>query len=361
MLSADETYADIAPVRADPGAKSAFVSIARGCNNMCAFCIVPRTRGRERSRPMASILREVEALAEQGVREVTLLGQNVNSYADLSAAPAPGFETFELSSGFSSIVKRDQGGVRFAELLQAVASVDPTMRVRYTSPHPQHFPEKLLHVMAETANVCNSIHMPAQSGSDKVLQSMRRGYTFDSYMELVGRIRDIVPGVHLSSDFIAGFCGETQADHEQTLRLMNEVQYSKAYMFAYSMRERTHAHRKLVDDVPEEVKKARLAEVIQTFQTNAAELHARESGSRHVVLVEAQSKKRAGGLVGRTDSNLTVAFDGSSALAQLDGPGVAPRAPQLGDYVQVEIESTGSHTQLGRAIGLQSVPWVVSV
>ena len=343
-LSVDETYADVAPVREDPQGKAAFVSIMRGCNNMCAFCIVPRTRGRERSRPMGSILAEVAALADQGVREITLLGQNVNSYQDLTSEPHPEFEARQTSAGFSPFIKRNEGGVRFAELLEKVAHTAPNTRIRYTSPHPQHFPLQLLQVMGDNANVCNSIHLPAQSGSDSVLASMRRGYTFDSYMQLVETIRETLPGVHLSSDFISGFCGESDDDHARTLDLIRAAKYSKAYMFAYSMRERTHAHRKLVDDVPEDVKQARLSQVIQTFQETAKDLHATELGTDHVVLVDAPSKRSSTGLIGRTDSNLTVAFD-----AQGTGAGI-------GDFVRVKITGTGSHTQQASFIQLQDTP-----
>ena len=271
-LSIDETYADVAPVREGRDGVSAFVSVMRGCNNMCSYCIVPFTRGRERSRPGASIMAEVDRLAEEGYKEVTLLGQNVNSYADSSegaSSPLPelreGFKAKVVAAPPRTLTRRRRltarvsphatrmclvaqvppakGDTRFAEMISVLAEKHPEMRFRFTSPHPKDFPDPLLHAIAEHPNVCNSLHIPAQSGSTAVLEAMRRGYSRETYLTLVERVRELLPGAALSSDFISGYCGETAEDHEQTLSLLREVRFEKAFMFAYSMREKTHAHR----------------------------------------------------------------------------------------------------------------------
>lgn len=214
----------------------------RGCNNMCSYCIVPFTRGRERSRNIDSILKEVQQLSDEGYKEIVLLGQNVNSYNDLSTHSEYGVE---MAPGFKSIVKVPEGGVRFAELLDRVSQVDPEMRIRFTSPHPKDFPDRVLELIRDRPNICRSLHMPAQSGSTNMLTAMRRGHTREAYLELVHRAREIIPNVSISSDFICGFCGETEEDHEQTISLLKEVQYEMSFMFAYSLREKTHAHRAL--------------------------------------------------------------------------------------------------------------------
>lgn len=267
-LSLDETYADVAPVR-KTGTQSAYVSIMRGCNNMCSFCIVPFTRGRERSRERDSILKEVQQLADEGVREVVLLGQNVNGYHDISlhAKSKPLSDTqeslthstklmtktnsgqsgsleYKSTPGFKNLFQsriRQLSGTRFAELLMDVASICPEMRVRFTSPHPKDFPPDVLSVIAETYNICKSIHMPVQSGSSSTLSRMRRGYTREAFLSLVQDARTIIPGVCLSTDVIAGFCGETEEEHNETVSLMREVTFDQAFMFAYSLREKTHA------------------------------------------------------------------------------------------------------------------------
>src|SRR5699024_1975001 len=232
LLSLEETYADVKPVRTNDNGVSAFVTIMRGCDNMCAFCVVPFTRGRERSRPAGSILDELQRLSDQGYREVTLLGQNVNSY--------------------------DDGEYSFADLMYKASQVDPEMRLRFSSPHPKDFPEELLESISERPNLCNYIHIPAQSGSNEVLERMRRPYTRERYLELVQTTRDIIPGLTLSTDIITGFCDETEEEHQDTLSLMAEVKYDLAYMFAYSERGRTLAQRKYEDNVPEKIKKRRL-------------------------------------------------------------------------------------------------------
>ncbi|XP_015220192.2 mitochondrial tRNA methylthiotransferase CDK5RAP1 isoform X5 [Lepisosteus oculatus] len=286
LLSLEETYADVMPVHRTPQGHSAFVSVMRGCDNMCSYCIVPFTRGRERSRPIASILEEVRLLLDQGVREVTLLGQNVNSYRDTSVQQLSGVEPTRRSRGFSALYRDRQGGLRFADLLDRVSLVDPEMRVRFTSPHPKDFPDEVLQLIQERGNICKQIHLPAQSGSSRVLQAMRRGYTREAYLELVAHIRGIIPEVSLSSDFIAGFCGETEEDHQQTVSLLRDVRYNMGFLFAYSMRQKTHASRRLQDDVPLEVKQRRLEELITVFREEASKVNAGLIGSAQLVLVE---------------------------------------------------------------------------
>ncbi|KAK2077236.1 hypothetical protein QBZ16_004870 [Prototheca wickerhamii] len=290
QLSADETYADVAPLRR-AGERSAYLSIMRGCNNMCAFCIVPYVRGRERSRPIQSILEEVRRLSESGVKEVTLLGQNVNSYADFSeSAPEPGARRGEdpsevYAAGFTSVYRpRRAGAVSFAELLDRAAAVDPEMRVRFTSPHPKDFGEDVIAVIAARPNICKQLHMPAQSGSSEVLRAMRRGYSRDAYDALAERVRAALPGVALSTDMISGFCGETERDHAASVDLMRRHAFEAAFMFAYSDRERTYAARHLADDVPEPDKLRRLSEIIAAFREGLERRAAEERGRLHIVL-----------------------------------------------------------------------------
>lgn len=209
----------------------------RGCDNMCTYCIVPFTRGRERSRPIDSIENEVKTLAEQGIKEVTLLGQNVNSYRDLSIDSMNSDEPMKIVSGFKTVYKTKKGGMKFAELLQRIAEAVPEVRIRFTSPHPKDFPDDVLIVMKKYPNICRNIHLPIQSGNNAVLERMRRGYTREAYLELVAHIRSKLPGIGISSDFIAGFCGETEDEFTDTLSAIEKVKYNMAYMFAYSMRE----------------------------------------------------------------------------------------------------------------------------
>ncbi|MFO7845927.1 MAG: tRNA (N6-isopentenyl adenosine(37)-C2)-methylthiotransferase MiaB [Balneolaceae bacterium] len=310
ILSLEETYADITPVRTSDNGLTAFVSIMRGCDNMCAFCVVPFTRGRERSRPMESILREIRQLSEQGYKEVTLLGQNVNSYQ---------YESID-----------------FTRLMDEASKVDPEIRFRFSSPHPKDFPEPLLHLIAERPNLCNYIHIPAQAGSDTMLERMRRPYTREQYLKLTNRMREIIPGVSLSTDIIAGFCGETEEEHEATMSLMAQVEYDLAYMFAYSERERTLAHRKYEDDVPEKVKKRRLSEIIKQQMEIQEKRNKNEIGKTHLVLAEGASKKSDEQLSGRSDTNKMVVFDREHY--------------QKGDYVAVEITECTSATLIGKPL-----------
>jgi tRNA-2-methylthio-N6-dimethylallyladenosine synthase len=310
LLSLEETYADITPVRTSGNGVTAFVSIMRGCDNMCAFCVVPFTRGRERSRPMSSILHEISELRKQGYKEVTLLGQNVNSYK---------YEEID-----------------FTRLMDEASRANPEIRFRFSSPHPKDFPEPLLHLIAERPNLCNYIHIPAQAGSDTTLERMRRPYTREQYLKLIERMREIIPGVSLSTDIITGFCDETEEEHRDTLSLMKIVEYDLAYMFAYSERERTLAHRKYEDNVPEEVKKRRLSEIIQQQMEIQKKNNQKEIGRTHLVLVEGESKRSSEQLSGRSDTNKMVVFD--------------RKKYRKGDYVEVEITDCTSATLIGTPI-----------
>ena len=291
---------------------------------MCSFCVVPFTRGRERSRDMSSILAEIEQLVkEDGVREVVLLGQNVNGFHDTSAQSALQYPTNTLystsSKGFTNLFQsrsRERPGARFSDLLISVASISPDLRVRFTSPHPKDFPPDVLAAVSTYPNICASLHLPVQSGSNSVLNRMRRGYTREAYLELVEMARAMIPNVKISTDIIAGFCGETEEEHRDTVLLMEQVRYDQAFMFAYSLREKTHAARTMEDDVPEDVKLRRLQEIITTFRTNVvARNHEIESGALRLVLVEGLSSKATTEnptLTGRTDGNQRVVFDAAS-------------------------------------------------
>lgn len=315
LLSLEETYADISPVRTSGNGVTAFVSIMRGCDNMCAFCVVPFTRGRERSRPMDSILREIDELNQQGYKEITLLGQNVNSYKH---------ETID-----------------FTRLMDEASSRNPEIRFRFSSPHPKDFPIQLLHLIAERPNLCNYIHIPAQAGSSSMLERMRRPYTREEYLSLTELMKATIPGVSLSTDIIAGFCYETEEEHQETMSLMKTVEYDLAYMFAYSERERTLAHRKYEDNIPEEVKKRRLSEIIQQQMSIQEKNNMKELENRHLVLVEGTSKRSDDQLSGRSDTNKVVVFDRKDF--------------QKGDYVEVEITGSTSATLIAKSIRKSSI------
>ncbi|XP_016316590.1 CDK5 regulatory subunit-associated protein 1 isoform X1 [Sinocyclocheilus anshuiensis] len=349
LLSLEETYADVMPVHQTPEGHSAFVSIMRGCDNMCSYCIVPFTRGRERSRPLSSILEEVRMLSDQGVKEVTLLGQNVNSYRDLSEQHFICSEgSTQLSRGFKTVYRTKQGGLLFSDLLDKVSQIDPDMRIRFTSPHPKDFPDEVLQLIQERRNICKQIHLPAQSGSSRVLHAMRRGYTREAYLDLVENIREIIPGVSLSSDFITGFCGETEEDHQQTLSLVREVGYNVGFLFAYSMRKKTHAYHRLQDDVPAPVKQCRLEELISVFREEAAKVNMALTGSTQLVLVEGESKRSSEELCGRNDGNVKVVFPKTDLPVQPEKPQMVPVT--LGDYVLVKITSANSQCLRGHAL-----------
>ncbi|TDI76557.1 MAG: tRNA (N6-isopentenyl adenosine(37)-C2)-methylthiotransferase MiaB [Bacteroidetes bacterium] len=314
LLSREETYDDIVPIRYDSNGVSAFVSIMRGCDNMCSFCVVPFTRGRERSRSVSSILAECDALVAQGFKEVTVLGQNVNSY------------------------RFGQNGntVDFAELVNRISLISDELRVRYSTSHPKDCSDELLHVHKERENVCNYIHLPVQHGNTAMLERMKRTYSREEYLDLVDRTRSIVPGIALSTDIIAGFCGETDEEHNDTLSLMRKVRYDQAYMFMYSERPGTYAERKFEDDVPDQVKRSRLTEIITLQSQISLENNQAEIGTEHTVLVEGRSKRRDDQLSGRSDNNKMVVFDRGTR--------------GKGDYVRVRITDCTSATLIGEEI-----------
>lgn len=317
LLSRDETYGDIAPVRLNSNGVTAFVSIMRGCNNMCSFCVVPFTRGRERSRDAASVVNECRELFEQGYREVTLLGQNVDSYQWLDD------QAKEMIS--------------FAKLLEKVANISPLLRIRFSTSHPKDITDDVLYTMKKYDNICKYIHLPVQSGSTRILQMMNRTYTREWYIAKVNRIREILPGCGLSTDSITGFCSETEEDHQQTLSLFDYCKYDLAYMYYYSERPGTLAQRRYEDDVPLETKKRRLAEVVEMHRGHSLLSMQNDVGKTFVVLIEANSKKSDNHWSGRTDHNKMVVF---------------PKIPGMGkgDYVQVKIEECTAGTLIGQAV-----------
>ncbi len=310
LLSTEETYAEIAPVRLDRNGVSAFISIMRGCNNFCSYCVVPYTRGRERSRDAATIVAEAQSLFANGYREVTLLGQNVNSYR--------------------------AGEVDFPELMHRVASVSPLLRVRFATSHPKDMSDRLLEVMASMPNICRSIHLPAQSGATSMLDRMNRKYTREWYLDRIAAIRRYMPDCGITTDLIAGFSGETEEEHAATLSLMREVGYDFAYMFKYSERPGTFAAKHLPDDVPDEVKSRRLSEIIALQNELGLASYRRDIGREYEVLVEGVSKRDAGQLSGRTSQNKTVVFDRGTHGA--------------GDYVRVRITGCTAATLFGEAL-----------
>lgn len=319
QLSTSETYRDIVPLRMSANRVSGFVSIMRGCNNFCHYCIVPYTRGRERSRDVESILREVRDLSERGFKEVTLLGQNVNSY------------------GLSPAGKLVEGAVSFAQLLRMVAREVPHMRVRFTTSNPEDMSEDILHAIAEEPNLCHHIHFPAQSGSDKILRLMNRKYTREQYLDKVAAIRRIIPDCAISTDIFVGYHDETEEDHRQTLSLVREVGFDSAFMFKYSERPGTYAAKHLPDNVPEETKIARLNELIQLQTEVSAAQNRKDEGKTFQVLVEGYSKRSHDQLCGRTAQNKMVVFDKGNH--------------HVGDLVEVRITHSTSATLFGEETG----------
>lgn len=319
QLSTSETYRDIVPLRMSANRVSGFVSIMRGCNNFCHYCIVPYTRGRERSRDVESILREVRDLSERGFKEVTLLGQNVNSY------------------GLSPAGKLVEGAVSFAQLLRMVAREVPHMRVRFTTSNPEDMSEDILHVIAEEPNLCHHIHFPAQSGSDKILRLMNRKYTREQYLDKVAAIRRIIPDCSISTDIFVGYHDETEEDHRQTLSLVREVGFDSAFMFKYSERPGTYAAKHLPDNVPEETKIARLNELIQLQTEVSAAQNRKDEGKTFQVLVEGYSKRSHDQLCGRTAQNKMVVFDKGNH--------------HVGDLVEVRVTHSTSATLFGEETG----------
>lgn len=348
QLSLEETYADIAPVRADISTKSAYVSIMRGCDNMCTFCIVPFTRGRERSRPIKSIIDEVKQLSNEGIKQVVLLGQNVNSYRDTSeiSFPSTSMTETKIVPGFKTIYKPKKGGRTFVTLLDEISKIDPEIRIRFTSPHPKDFPHQVIELIKERKNICRQIHLPAQSGSNEVLNRMGRGYTRESYIELVNTIRNIIPDVSLTSDFIAGFCGETEFDHQKTIDLIRQIKYSFCFVFPYSMREKTRANYRLVDDIPMEIKQRRHQELATAFREEAAIRNQKLVGTIQLVLIESKSKRSASAVVGRIDGGTKTIIE--NGIFHVNNE--EERELRAGDYVMVKIESSTSQTLVGRPI-----------
>ena len=318
LLSRDETYADISPVRLDSNGVSAFVSIMRGCNNMCSFCVVPFTRGRERSRDAASILDECRDLFEKGYREVTLLGQNVDSY-------------YFVEESTNRVIT-------FANLMEEVAQLSPLLRVRFSTSHPKDITDEVLHVMARYDNICKYIHLPVQSGSTRVLQLMNRTYTREWYMAKVDRIREIMPDCGISSDIIAGFCTEEEQDHLETLAVMEYSRYDMSYMFFYSERPGTLAQRRYTDDIPLEVKKRRLQEIVDLQGRLSFESNKRDLNKSFTVLIEGDSKKSDQDWMGRSSQNKVIVFPKEQYPLQ------------KGDYVNVQVTDCTQATLLGKII-----------
>jgi tRNA-2-methylthio-N6-dimethylallyladenosine synthase len=328
LLSREETYADVSPVRLDSNGVTAFVSIMRGCNNMCTFCVVPFTRGRERSRDAESIVAECRALFDEGYREVTLLGQNVDSYYWTPARNA---------DRVLNPVSVEQP-VDFADLLKMVAEISPLLRVRFSTSHPKDITDKVLHTMAAYHNICKYIHLPVQSGNTRILQLMNRTYTREWYLQRVKRIREIMPECGLSTDVISGFCSETEAEHEDTLNLMRHCSFDYAYMFSYSERPGTLAARRYTDDVPEEVKSRRLREIIELQNRCSRDSYLADVGNTYEVLIEGDSKRSAEHWSGRNSQNKVVVFPKAGA------------ALTKGDYVMVKIERATQATLIGEMI-----------
>lgn len=307
ILSMEETYADINPVRKE--GISAFISIMRGCNNMCAFCVVPFTRGRERSRPKDSILKEVERLAAEGIKEITVLGQNVNSYFD------------------------EHSKTSFPKLLEEISRVARSIRIRFTTSHPKDMSYNLIDTIAAEPNICNGIHLPVQSGSSRMLDIMKRGHTREAYLEKIQYIKDTVPECTISTDIIAGFCSETEEDHQQTLSLLEEVRYDYAFTFAYSPRPNTSAERDLIDDVPAEIKQRRLTEIIDLQRKISTREFEASIGKTVEVLIEGESKRSSEQWMGRTSTNRVVVF--------------SKNLSQIGDFQKVKINQATGATLIG--------------
>lgn len=323
LLSREETYADISPVRLDQGGISAFVTIMRGCDNMCSFCVVPFTRGRERSRDPKSIVKECEELFALGYREVTLLGQNVDSYRwNMSAK--------------GEIKLENEPTLNFANLLENVALVSPLLRVRFSTSHPKDMTDDVLEMIAKYENICNYIHLPVQSGNTKVLERMNRGYAREWYLQRIEAIHKIIPDCAISTDIITGFCSETQEEHEDTLSLMDHVVFDYAYMFKYSERPKTLAERKFEDDVPEETKAKRLNEIIEKQNLHSLQRNQAQIGKTFEILVEGPSKRSDAQFCGRNSKNNMVIFDKQNACK--------------GDYISVKITHCTSATLFGEIV-----------
>ena len=328
ILSKEETYAEISPVRLGGNGITAFVSITRGCDNMCTFCVVPFTRGRERSRDPKSIVQECQQLVIDGYKEVTLLGQNVDSYL---------WHGGGLKKDFNKLSKEEQEkSTNFAQLLAMVAEVSPELRVRFSTSHPKDMQDDVLHTIAKYENICNYIHLPVQSGNSRILELMNRGYSREWYLNRIESIRKIIPDCAISMDIISGFCSETEDEHQDTLSLMDIVKYDFGYMFSYSERPNTQAQRKLEDDVPEDVKKRRLQEIIEKQMGHSLIRNKNHVGKTHKVLVEGVSKKSKDELFGRNTQNTVIVFPKENY--------------KIGDYVMVKVDECTSATLKGTAV-----------
>ena len=326
LLSKEETYADIAPVRLGSNGVTAFISITRGCDNMCAFCVVPFTRGRERSRDPETIVKEAQDLFDQGYKEVTLLGQNVDSYLWTGG----GLKKENITE------EELKNATTFSQLLEKVALVNPDLRVRFSTSHPKDMNDEVLYTIAKYDNICSYIHLPVQSGNSRILEMMNRGYTREWYLSRIDAIRRIIPDAGISMDIISGFCSETEEEHQDTLSLMEAVKYDFGYMFAYSERPKTLAERKYPDDVPAEVKSRRLAEIVELQLKHSAFRTKEGVGKVHRVLVEGTSKKSKEELFGRNSQNCVVVFPKENY--------------KKGDYVNVLAESCTGGTLIGKAV-----------
>jgi len=328
ILSKEETYADISPVRLGGNGITSFVSIMRGCDNMCTFCVVPFTRGRERSRNPKSIINEIKKLIDNDYKEVTLLGQNVDSYLWCGGG---------LKKDFSNLSKQEQeSSVNFAQLLDLVASSCPEIRIRFSTSHPKDMTNDVLHIMAKHQNICKYIHLPVQSGSSRILDLMNRGYSREWYLNRINAIKKIIPNCGISMDIITGFCTESKEDHKETLSLMEKVKYNFGYMFKYSERPNTLAQRKLKDNVSEKIKSERLTEIINLQQRHSLERNRQQIGEIHNVLIEGFSKKSKNKLSGRNTQNTVVVFPKETY--------------KPGDYVNVLIEDCTAATLIGTTI-----------
>ena len=328
FLSKEETYADIKPVRMSGNGVTAFVSITRGCDNMCTFCVVPYTRGRERSRNPKSIVQECKDLFLDGYREVTLLGQNVDSYLWYGGGPKKDFK--------NATAEQKKNAINFSNLLEMVAQVNNKLRIRFSTSNPQDMTDDVIEIMAKYDNICNYIHLPVQSGSSRILKLMNRGYNREEYIALVDRIKNKIPDCAISMDMITGFCTENDDDHNDTISLMKYVKYDYGYMFKYSERPNTAAEKKFEDDVPEEIKQKRLVEVINLQQKQSLENNKKRLNKTYEVLIEGLSKRSKNHYYGRTTHNCVVVFEKSSH--------------KVGDYVNVIINDCTAGTLKGKII-----------
>ncbi len=334
ILSLEETYAEISPTRLNSNGVTAFVSIMRGCDNMCSFCVVPFTRGRERSRDAESILKEVKELSDLGYKEVTLLGQNVDSYLWFGGGP---------KKEFVNLTKEEQASsVNFAKLLEMVALVDDSMRIRFSTSHPKDISDEVIFTIAKYPNICKYIHLPAQSGNSRILDLMNRNYTREWYIGKVNRIREIMPNCGISCDIISGFCTETEEDHQDTLSLIELSKFDFSYMYNYSERPGTLAARKFEDDVPESVKGRRLQEIIVTQNGVSKQKNKNREGKIFRVLIEGKSKKSDEDLRGRNDENMVVIFPKENY--------------KPGEYVDVLIERSTTTSLIGKVVGKSDKP-----